>query len=456
VSETPPPDTTVATSAFESHALDLCDFVAAAPSPFHAAHEVARRLVATGAFTTVTESEPWPSGGGGRVLVRGGSVLAWWTDEQRSPTAGFRIVGAHTDSPNLRVKPRPDTGIAGWRQLGVEVYGGALRNSWLDRDLGLSGRVAVRGPDGLDVRLVRDDRALLRVPQLAIHLDRAANDGLTLNPQLHLAPVWGTGPVDEGGFARHLAGLLSVDPGAIVGWDVMAHDLTAPGLLGADRSLLASARLDNLASCHAAVTALVRLTGPGTPGVHGASAPGPVPVLCLFDHEEVGSESATGAGGSILATVLERISTGAGLDRDAWFATLARSLCLSADGAHATHPNYPERHEPSHHVLVNGGPVLKANANVRYATDVVGAAAVRVLASDADIPLQDFVVRSDMACGSTIGPVTSARLGIPTVDVGVAQLSMHSARELCGVEDPEWFARLLVAFLGSDAGVLPG
>jgi aspartyl aminopeptidase len=428
-------------------ARDLCGFVEAAPSPYHAAREVERRLVALG-FAPVDEAAPWPSASGGRVLARGGTVLAWWTDEHRSPAAGFRIVGAHTDSPNLRIKPHPDTGAARWRQLGVEVYGGALRNSWLDRDLGLSGRVSVRGRAGVEVRLVRDDRPLLRVPQLAIHLDRGANDGLTLNPQHHMAPVWGTGPVDEGGFARHLAELAGVAPGDVLAWDAMVHDLTAPTLLGVDRSLVASARLDNLLSSHAALSALTRLVAVAPDG------PAPVPVLCLFDHEEVGSESATGAASNVLPTVLERIAGGAGLDRDGWFAALARSACISADGAHATHPNYPERHEPSHHVLVNHGPVLKANANVRYASDAVGAAAVRSLASDHGIPLQDFVVRSDMACGSTIGPVTAARLGITTVDVGVAQLSMHSARELCGADDPEWFARLLHAFLGSGPEVL--
>jgi aspartyl aminopeptidase len=451
VTDPPPPlpDGDVSGPAAEAlaHAEDLCRFIEAAPSPYHAAHEVARRLGELG-FEAVDETDGWPAGPGGRVLVRGGSVLAWWTDEHRSPASGFRIVGAHTDSPNLRIKPRPDTGVAGWRQLGVEVYGGALRNSWLDRDLGLSGRVTVRGPDGVEVRLVRDDRPLLRVPQLAIHLDRGVNEGLTLNPQQHMAPVWGTGPVDEGGFARHLAPLAGVSPADVLAWDVMAHDLTPPGPLGADRSLLASARLDNLLSCHAALSALARLLDAAPSG------PAPVPVLCLFDHEEIGSESATGAGGNVLPTVLERIALGVGPAREEWFAALARSACISADGAHATHPNYPERHELSHHVLVNHGPVLKANANVRYATDAIGAGAVRTLAAEHRIPLQDFVVRSDMACGSTIGPVTSARLGITTVDVGVAQLSMHSARELCGAEDPEWFARLLTAFLGSGPEVL--
>jgi aspartyl aminopeptidase len=433
-------------TSFASQAADLCRFLDAAPSPFHAVDEARRRLTDAG-FTTVDERRPWPRTPGRYLLTRGGSLLAWAVDGTRTPAAGFRVVGAHTDSPNLRLKPRPDVAVKGWRQLGVEVYGGALLNSWLDRDLGLSGRIAVSTDGGVELRLVRDDRPLLRVPQLAIHLDRGVNDGLALNPQSHMTPVWGVGDLDEGGLARHLADLAGVEADEVLSWDVMVHDLTPSTLLGADASLLAGGRIDNLLSCHAAVTALLRaVENQEATGL--APARGPVPVICLFDHEEIGSESATGAAGALLPTVLERIGGGAGLDRDAWFAALAGSFCLSADGAHATHPNYPERHEPNHLVAVNAGPVVKANANVRYATDAPAAATVRVAASLAGVPLQDFVVRTDLPCGSTIGPVTSARLGIPTADVGVAQLSMHSARELCGAEDPEWFARLLTVVLG--------
>ncbi|MCD9622990.1 M18 family aminopeptidase [Rhabdothermincola salaria] len=438
--------TTPATDAAVDQATDLCGFLDAAPSPYHAVGEVRRRLVERG-FSEIDESAPWPRQRGRHLVSRGGTLVAWSTEDPARVEDGFRIVGAHTDSPNLRIKPRADAGQAGWRQLGVEVYGGVLLNSWLDRDLGLSGRVAVRsGSDGgAEVRLVRDDRPLLRVPQLAIHLDRGVNDGLKLNPQTQMTPVWGTGSVDEGGFRAHLADLAEVEPGDVLSWDVMAHDLTPATLLGLDRSLLAGARIDNLLSCHAGTSALLRALDEIDDGAAGSHRP--VPVVCLFDHEEVGSESSSGASGSVLATVLERIALGAGVDRDGWFAALARSACISADGAHATHPNYTERHEPAHHVAVNAGPVVKANANVRYATDAPSAALVRLAAEAAAVPLQEFVVRTDMPCGSTIGPVTAARLGVPTVDVGVAQLSMHSARELCGSADPELFARLLVRFL---------
>ena len=428
-------------------ALDLGRFVQASPSPYHAVAEVVRRLEDVG-FTAVEESGPWPSRPGRYAVVRGGSVVAWSTDGGRSPTDGFRIVGAHTDSPNLRVRPRPDTGAAGLRQVGVEVYGGVLLNSWLDRDLGLSGRVAVLGPGGgPELRLVAVDEPLLRVPQLAIHLDRAVNaEGLKLDPQAHLVPVWGTGTTHEGDVARFLAERAGVSPDAVVGWDVMLHDLTPPSLLGVDRSLLASPRIDNLLSCHAATTALAQVA---------EQAGAAVPVVCLFDHEEVGSDSASGAGSSLLPTVLERIAGAAGVERDGWFASLSRSACISADGAHATHPNYAGRHEPSHRVEMNSGPVLKHNANVRYATDAGGTALVVEAARSAGVELQRFVSRNDMPCGSTIGPVTAARLGIATADVGVAQLSMHSAREVCGAHDPAAFAALLSAFLRTSGGPPP-
>jgi aspartyl aminopeptidase len=407
---------------------DLLAFLDASPSPYHAVATAAQRLEAAG-FARRDERERWPAEPGPAFTVRGGSLVAWGAAEPARLAQGFRIVGAHTDSPNLRVKPRPDTGRAGYRQVGVEVYGGALYNSWLDRDLGLSGRVALRAdgetPGGA---LVRIDRPLLRVPQLAIHLDRGVNEnGVKLNAQQHLVPLWGLGPVAEGDFADLLAKELGVATGDLLSWDVMLHDVTPATLLGAEEELVSSARLDNLLSCWAATEALIA-TGPE----NGTG----VGVICLFDHEEIGSQSASGAAGTILPTVLERVALAAGIDRDGYLAALARSLCISSDGAHATHPNYRDRHEPGHQIALNGGPVIKLNANVRYATDAPGAARFKLAAEKAGVPLQEFVTRTDMPCGSTIGPVTAATLGIPTVDVGVAQLSMHSARELCGAADP--------------------
>lgn len=417
---------------------DLLTFLRGAPSPYHAVASVADRLTAAG-FTEVGLDQPW-EGGGARFVTRDGALVAWTTAGQ-DPSTPFRIVGAHTDSPNLRLKPNPDSGTAGWRQLGVEVYGGALWNSWLDRDLGLSGRVVVRGLDGFRTELLLVDRPLARIPQLAIHLDRDVNgQGLKLNPQVHLTPVWGLGPWAEGDLAGFLARELSVDVADVVAWDLMFHDITPPTRLGRDQELVASARLDNLLSCWAGTVAL------GSVARTRSILPS-TPVLCLFDHEEVGSTSATGADGALLAQVLERVVLARGGDRQDLLRALSGSVCASVDMAHATHPNHPERHDPAHHVRVNAGPGVKINANQRYATSGTSHAVLVRACEVAGVPHQVFVSRNDQPCGSTIGPVTAARLGIDTVDVGVAQLSMHSARELCGAEDPVHLAAMLSTFL---------
>ena len=417
-------------------ARELCAYLAASPSPYHAVAEAAVLLDGAG-FKRLDERDAWDDVAGGRYAVRGGALVAWHASPDLAPSAGFRLVGAHTDSPNLRVKPRPDTGAFGWRQLGVDVYGGALVNSWLDRDLGLSGRVSLA--DG-SVRLVKVDRALLRVAQLAIHLDREVNDkGLVLDRQAHLAPVWGLGSSREGDFAEFLAGELGVTVGDIIAWDVMLHDLTPPALLGVDEELLASARLDNLFSSWCAVTALTAAQ---------REAGDVVPAIALFDHEEIGSESTTGAAGPFLASALERVVTGRGGTRDELHRALAGSIVASSDMAHAVHPNYPDRHEPAHRPLPNGGPVIKVNVNQRYATDASSQAAFVRACTSAGVPWQLYSHRSNLACGSTIGPITAARLGMPVVDVGCAQLSMHSARELAGSHDPALMVAALTAFLG--------
>ena len=424
-----------------SDAQDLLTYIGAAPSPFHAVAESRRRLADAG-FTALDLAEPWPDRPGRFLVARGGALVAWEVPADAGPERRFRIVGAHTDSPNLRIKPHPDTGSAGWQQLGVEVYGGALWNSWLDRDLGLSGRAMVRVDGELEERLFHCDCPLLRIPQLAIHLDRDVNgQGLKLNPQQHLTPVWGIGPVERGAFAAYVAEEVGVAPAEVVAWDAMVHDLTPGALIGRRHELVSTARLDNLLSCWAGVTALA--SGPAT----GSEPGGPVSVVCLFDHEEVGSTSSTGADGALLAQVLERTVIARGGTRDDLLRALAGSVCASADGAHATHPNYPERHEPAHHIAIHGGPVIKVNANQRYATDAGGQAVLIDAAQRAGVPYQVFVSRNDQPCGSTIGPLTAARLGIATADVGVAQLSMHSARELCGAEDAERFVGLLTGFL---------
>ena len=417
--------------------LAFCD---ASPSPFHACTTAAAMLSEVG-FTRLAEDASWPNGAGRWFVVRGGTLVAWAVTEAHSAHDGFRIVGAHTDSPNLRIKPRPDIARADALQLGVEVYGGALQASWFDRDLGLSGRVAIRREgSGVYVKLLRVDRPICTIPQLAIHLNREVHTkGLHVDPQEDLTPIWGLGAADQSGFQGFVAKELGVAPHDVLGWDLMLHDLTPASLVGRDHELIGSSRIDNLASCWAAVEALVDVV----PRLNG----GPVPVVCLFDHEEIGSGSDRGASSSVLPVMLERTVLARGGDRESLHRAMARSACLSADMAHATHPNHVEKHDPQHRISLNGGPVLKVNANVRYATDAPGSALVALAADEAKVPLQRFAMRSDLPCGSTIGPTTAARLGITTVDVGMAQLAMHAAREHAGSHDPGMYRALLAAFL---------
>ncbi len=408
---------------------DLADFIVAAPSPYHAVAEAVARLEAAGFVEDQQDGDGY--------LVRDGSVVAWSAPSRPAP---LRVFLAHTDSPTLKVKPNPDVGRGGWRQVGVEVYGGALWNSWLDRDLGLAGRLALY--DGSTV-LVDVARPLLRVPQLAIHLDRTANQGLTLDAQHHLLPIWGLGAPAEGDLLEFLAAEVGVDADEIAAHDLVVHDLTPPARLGEEQELLAAPRLDNLSSVHAGITALIAARERSLRSDHRRGS-GLTPVFVGFDHEEIGSNSATGAAGPLLENVLSGLAGGF----DARGPVFAASRCLSVDVTHAAHPNYLELHDPEHRTLPNRGPALKVNANQRYATDAPGAAAWRRACRDAGVPTQVFVGKNTVPCGSTVGPITATRLGIRTVDVGIPVLSMHSARELCGVEDPGFLVAAATAFLG--------
>ncbi|MFD0143512.1 MULTISPECIES: M18 family aminopeptidase [unclassified Streptomyces] len=417
------------------HTDDLMTFLAASPSPYHAVANAAERLEKAG-FRQVEETAAWDGTTGGKYVIRGGALIAWFVPEGATAHTPYRIVGAHTDSPNLRVKPQPDMGARGWRQVAVEIYGGTLLNTWLDRDLGLAGRLTMR--DGSH-HLVNVDRAVLRVPQLAIHLDRQANEGLKLERQRHMQPIWGLGEVHEGDLIRFVAEEAGVDAEDVGGWDLMVHAIEAPAYLGRDRELLAGPRMDNLISVHAGVAALAAVAGRADLLY--------IPVLAAFDHEENGSEADTGAQGPLLGNVLERSVYARGGAYEDRARAFAGSICLSSDVGHAVHPNYAERHDPTHHPRPNGGPILKVNVNQRYATDGSGRAVFAAACEKAGVPWQSFVSNNDMPCGTTIGPITAARHGISTVDIGVACLSMHSARELCGSEDPYLLANALVAFL---------
>ncbi|MEU4085687.1 M18 family aminopeptidase [Streptomyces aureus] len=418
------------------HTDDLMSFLAASPTPYHAVATAAERLEKAG-FRQVAETDAWEGTSGGKYVLRGGAIIAWYVPKGAEAHTPFRIIGAHTDSPNLRVKPLPDTGAHGWRQVAVEIYGGPLLNSWLDRDLGLAGRLSLR--DG-STRLVDIDRPLLRVPQLAIHLDRSVNDGLKLDKQRHLQPVWGLGDAREGDLISFLEQESGVPAGQVTGWDLMTHSVERPAYLGRDNELLAGPRMDNLLSVHAATAALAAVATADS----GLSY---IPVLAAFDHEENGSQSDTGADGPLLGSVLERSVFARGGSYEDRARAFAGTVCLSCDTGHAVHPNYAERHDPTHHPRVNGGPILKVNVNNRYATDGSGRSVFAAACEKAGVPFQSFVSNNSMPCGTTIGPITAARHGITTVDIGVAILSMHSARELCGSEDPFLLANALVAFL---------
>jgi aspartyl aminopeptidase len=415
-------------------AQGLCEFIDASPSPFHVCATVASRLRAAG-YTELAEADEWPQAGK-FFTVRTGSLMAWDSGNDAGGRP-FRVIGGHTDSPNLRVKQHPDRAVTGWQVVALEPYGGAWLNSWLDRDLGVSGRLSMRSADegaGIAHRLVRIDDPILRVPQLAIHLaeDRRS---LTLDPQRHVNAVWGAGGGPQS-FIGYVAEQAGIDPDDVLGADLMTHDLTPSRLSGFDDQFVSAPRLDNQASCYAGLEAFL-----------DAASAEHLPVLALFDHEEVGSTSDHGADSELLLTTLERIVLASGGGRADFLRRLPGSMVASADMAHATHPNYPERHEPGHLIAINGGPVLKVHPNLRYATDGRTAAAFALACRQASVPLQRYEHRADLPCGSTIGPLTSARTGIPTVDVGAPQLAMHSARELMGTNDVPTYAAALRAFL---------
>lgn len=429
------------TVAFEQ---GLLAFLAAGRSPFHAAAESARRLDAAG-FTELDERAPWRLDAGGAYYLRrnDSSLIAFrlpadqpaggaggWTAALAA--SGVRMAGAHTDSPCLRLKPNPVLTARGYTRLGLEVYGGVLLNPWYDRDLSLAGRVHVRTANGsLRGTLVDFERPLAFIPSLAIHLDREVNQKRSINPQTDLPALIGRGELDLK--ALLLRELQRRQPELacteVLDFELCLYDCQPPRIVGIDEEFIAAARLDNLLSCHAATQAII-------------DAPaGTAALVVLNDHEEVGSTTADGAQGPFLEQVLMRLLP----DVEERARCIAASVFVSADNAHGIHPNYPDRHDDRHGPLLGGGPVLKVNANQRYASTSETQAFLRDAAARAGVSLQVFVTRSDLACGSTIGPLTAARIGVRTVDVGVPQLGMHSIRELCGRQDPFALYRLLGA-----------
>jgi len=420
-------------------ALELIDFIDASPSPWHAVAN-AEALLQKNGYTRLEEDARWQLAAGGRYyVVRGGaSMIAFVQGSQPIAEAGFRIVGAHTDSPGFRIKPKAALAGDGLARLAVEVYGGPILATFTDRDLSLAGRVVLRTGATQATRLLRFERPMLRLPNLAIHMNRDVNEqGLKLNKQTELPLILaqlGEGDDVEALLRKLLADAVHADStrsvanydgsADLLSWELAVYDVQKGSLWGANEEFIASRQLDNLASCYAALTALI-----------ATGQPTATCVTALFDHEEVGSESAAGAGGSFITDVLARITSNAKLDEQDRQRAIARSFFISADMAHAYNPNFPNAYEPGHKVRVNSGPAIKTNANQRYTTNAETAARFIGFCEKAGVPYQQYAHRSDLGCGSTIGPIVASQLGIASVDVGSPMWAMHSARESAGVHD---------------------
>ncbi|MEC7641711.1 MAG: M18 family aminopeptidase [Nitrospinota bacterium] len=427
------------TDPYLSTGRALLQYIDKCPTPFHAVAEL-RNLLKERQFIELNEADPWSLSPGGKYFtVRNeSSMVVFKTGSDAPEKTGYKIIGAHTDSPNLRLKPDPTYHKNGYVQLGVEVYGGVLLSTWTDRDLSLAGRVFLRDSGGKTVaKLFMAEQPVVRIPQLAIHLNRKVNEkGLILNKQNHLPPIFSlTGGSSEDALKQWLGDQLDCSPSEILSMDLSLYDVQKGALAGPENEFLFVSRLDNLASCHAAAMAFLEVDEPGA--------------LIFYDNEEIGSVTAQGAGSPFLKDVLERIQLGIGASRESFLRALARSLFISADMAHAVHPNYADKHDSQHMPVINQGPVIKVNAGQRYATDGDTAARFELLCERAGVPVQKFVMRSDLACGSTIGPITAAKLGIRTVDVGNPMLSMHSIREMAGSKDHWDLVRVLKEFFRS-------
>ncbi|MEX0732207.1 MAG: M18 family aminopeptidase [Aquisalimonadaceae bacterium] len=423
----------------------LLDFIDVSPSPWHAVAVMRARLEAEG-FTPLDERSVWALEPGGRhyVIRDGSSIIAFIVGQGVLAENGFRVIGAHTDSPGFRVKPSGAETRGRHAGLGVEVYGGPIVATFADRDLTLAGRVMIRKAGGdIQPRLYHNPNPLLRLPNPAIHLNRAVNtDGLKFDAQEELPLILGTLREElppRRQFLNHLAGALDVEADAVVAWELAVADTQRGSFFGLDQEFIADSQLDNLASCHAGLESLLA-------AAH-ASDFGGVALCAFFDHEEIGSRSFKGAEGSFLPDALARIAESLGTQGGDYQRALAGSLVISADMAHAFHPNFARYYDSAHQVDLNGGPVIKINANQRYATDGIAEAVFETLCREVEVPCQKYVHRNDLPCGSTIGPITAARIGIRCVDAGNAMWSMHSVRESAGARDHALMISVMTHFL---------
>lgn len=421
---------------------DLLEFIDASPSPWHAVAAIEQKLQAF-QFERLQENAAWTLAKGGRYYVvrDDSSIIIFVVGKKNLAETGFKILGAHTDSPGLRVKPYPLTNADKLQRLAFEVYGGPILATFTDRDLSLAGRIAVQNPDGgVNSRLLHFEEALLRLPNLAIHMNRAVNEeGLKLNKQTELTAIISAcaQQLTDDYFLDLLERASGVKSSQILSWELNVYDTQKGRFWGAEQEFYANSQLDNLASCHAGLSALL----------DEAALNSDATLACaFFDHEEIGSESNKGAGGSFLPDILGRIAATTGSDREDFQRALANSFMVSADMAHAYQPNYPAAYEPNHKIIVNQGPVIKINANHRYASDCLSEAQFLGYCLQADVPFQKYAHRGDLPCGSTIGPIASAKLGVRTVDVGNPMWAMHSLRESAGVLDHHYMIKALSCF----------
>jgi aspartyl aminopeptidase len=421
----------------KQQAQDLLDFIDASPSPWHAVEQTAN-LLKTNGFKPLIENQAWQFKQSGKYFVirEGGSIIAFILGKKPIEESGFKIVGAHTDSPGLRLKPKAAHANQGVAQLGVEIYGGPILATFTDRDLSLAGKVTVRNGQHFEARLVKLEQAVARLPNLAIHMNREVNDkGLLLNKQTGLPLIFGYAADTAEAYqllSQTIASPLNIDANSIISWDLNIYDTQKGSFWGNNDEFIANSQLDNLASCHAGLTALL-----------STEKPDATCICALFDHEEVGSESATGADGSFISDVIQRICISTQTSEESRLRGFANSFFISADMAHAFHPNHAGSYEPCHHVTVNKGPVIKVNANQRYSTNAGTAARFIQLCEQANVSYQQYSHRTDLGCGSTIGPMVAAQLGMPTVDVGNPMWAMHSIRESAGVLDHSYMIDVL-------------
>ena len=420
--------------SMKKHTLDaLLSFLSHSVTPFHAVKNCIELLKEAG-FSELQDGEDWQLEPGKQYFVtRNDSSIIAFNHGKKADT-GINIIGAHTDSPCLKIKPNADVNKGSYLQLGVEVYGGALLNPWFDRDLSIAGRISGVTTGGKRFEeLIDFKKPIACVPSLAIHLDREANKNRSINAQKHLPLLIACADQEDFSFKALLkkqSAQNNIDE--VLDYELSCYDTQAASVIGLNDEFVASARLDNLLSTFIGLTALIN------------SDSAQNSLFVSNDHEEVGSASACGAQGPFLRSVLEQICQN---ENTSLTKLIDRSNLISVDNAHALHPNYSDKHDSQHSPILNKGPVIKVNANQRYATNSVSAADFRHLCTQNAIPVQTFVTRSDLGCGSTIGPITATELGIKTIDIGIPQLAMHSIRELAGVADCESMLNALTAFL---------